>query len=145
MVEGLDKALEAAVQEYRETSKPVKKDFRESIKISIVGSVEEDADFRAEIKKNLLTLSESELNKAFMKFAPRMPNNDAYFQLVDLIKEICEEKGYSVDNVIKYGEYPDDAASALTDIEACDRELRINAVEQGGSSVARRLVWGKLI
>ena len=102
MITDLQVLLDEAITEYRETSKPVKREMRGCITVNIVGSVDQTPEFRAEVKSNLLTLTEPQLNACFMKFAPRMPNNAAYFQLVDLFKEICKEQGYNEDMVITY-------------------------------------------
>lgn len=125
IITDLQVLIDEAVTEYRETSKPVKKEMRGCITVNVVGSVDQNPEFRKEVKDNLLTLTEPQLNECFMKYAPRMPNNDAYFQLTDLFKEICKEKGFDVDKVITYG-CPDPGP---TEIETRDRELGINEIE----------------
>ena len=54
----------------------------------------------ADIKTTLLGCSEMQLKNVYKGMSIKCQNNEDYFQLIDLIKEVCQGNGYDEDKVI---------------------------------------------
>ena len=57
---------------------------------------------RAELKKLLLLLKESQLKAFYQKAAPKCHTINDNMLLTDVLKEVCEEKGFEADNIMTY-------------------------------------------